>query len=563
MIRRIFAKRSSRHSNVQERPSKRPTTAHGDDLLEWTFEKLLADMKKTEQKSSSSLSLSCQVPPPKALPSTSKKAIIIQEPEKPSPPPSLLVEEDPVQDLDEINEQMDLAATQAKAKGHVPRGSVYKPLPGLPFSSGTPIEESSTQRTLDSLLLKREREIRTLRQQLIKEQAKRRRSEGLRKVCQAAAQKRAQAVMKELQQKDTQLQKLTLEVRALKDRLSRASSSSGSSTWQFQQHHDWIPFAADANAQMDRAFQAWHEHGQRFVQIVSCGISRTVDFQLMQQVNLDTKKKRRIRLDLGVPNGWNTDRYLLRQQTNSSPFYVEVTDTRTLNYVQQILTEPLDHCTCVSLASARLISLHRIENFHLWQLYSTRREMMRKAHARAELQVEEAPFNAKNFLGHPDTQSAFCCQEPLEAGLNEKILLHGTSYENAHSIIMHGFDPRVTARGLYGGGVYFAASACKSHQYTCQQHKPWSGYSKGCACKTKRTVILARVAVGDAHHATETVKRTDRRPPARDLFERYDSTVADAGPMTNHSSGWQTHQEFVVFTQEQAYPAFVAQYVLS
>eukprot|EP00913_Durusdinium_trenchii_P030186 g28284.t1 len=115
---------------------------------------------------------------------------------------------------------------------------------------------------------------------------------------------------------------------------------------------------------------------------------------------------------------------------------------------------------------------------------------------------------------------------------------------------MHGFDPRVTARGLYGGGVYFAASACKSHQYTCQQHKPW-------------TVILARVAVGDAHHATETVKRTDRRPPARDLFERYDSTVADAGPMTNHSSGWQTHQEFVVFTQEQAYPAFVAQYVLS
>ena len=47
-----------------------------------------------------------------------------------------------------------------------------------------------------------EREIRTLRQQLIKEQAKRRRSEGLRKVCQAAAQKRAQAVMKELQQKE-------------------------------------------------------------------------------------------------------------------------------------------------------------------------------------------------------------------------------------------------------------------------------------------------------------------------------------------------------------------------
>lgn len=81
--------------------------------------------------------------------------------------------------------------------------------------------------------------------------------------------------------------------------------------------------------------------------------------------------------------------------------------------------------------------------------------------------------------------------------------------------------------------------------------------------RSSRTVILARVAVGDAHHATETVKRTDRRPPARDLFERYDSTVADAGPMTNHSSGWQTHQEFVVFTQEQAYPAFVAQYVLS
>lgn len=32
------------------------------------------------------------------------------------------------------------ASAAASAQGHVPRGSVYKPLPGLPFSSGTPIE---------------------------------------------------------------------------------------------------------------------------------------------------------------------------------------------------------------------------------------------------------------------------------------------------------------------------------------------------------------------------------------------------------------------------------------
>ena len=40
-------------------------------------------------------------------------------------------------------------------------------------------------------------------------------------------------------------------------------------------------------------------------------------------------------------------------------------------------------------------------------------------------QVEPAAFNVKNLLGHPDTQAALSCHEPLQADVDEKILLHG------------------------------------------------------------------------------------------------------------------------------------------
>lgn len=154
------------------------------------------------------------------------------------------------------------------------------------------------------------------------------------------------------------------------------------------------------------------------------------------------------------------------------------------------------------------------------------------------------------------SQSIFDCGEKVAADLDEKILLHGTSWSNADSIVQNGFDHRTSQRAMYGGGVYFACAACKSHQYTCRQH------TQGCACEVERTLIIARVALGDAFLATET-RYDERRPPIRsNSTGTHDSIVVYPGPIKGHHNVHQVHQEYVICDREQAYPSYVVQYAV-
>ena len=154
------------------------------------------------------------------------------------------------------------------------------------------------------------------------------------------------------------------------------------------------------------------------------------------------------------------------------------------------------------------------------------------------------------------SQQTFDCGEPLAMDVDEKILLHGTSWDNANSIVREGFDHRTYQHALYGAGVYFACAACKSHQYTCEQHK-WC-----CGCRSERTLIIARVALGDSYTATQT-RKYERRPPVRrDSSGTYDSIVVKPGWVQGHHNQSQLHQEYVIFDREQAYPCFVVQYIV-
>ena len=159
-------------------------------------------------------------------------------------------------------------------------------------------------------------------------------------------------------------------------------------------------------------------------------------------------------------------------------------------------------------------------------------------------------------------QSVFDCGEALAEDVDEKILLHGTSWESANDIVQNGFDNRVSHRGLYGDGSYFASQACKSHQYTCQVHK------SSCGCPEERTLIIARVSLGDPYFAREVAECRPgperRRPPVKSGKQgvTYDSTIVNPGPIRGHPKREQVHQEFVIFDREQAYPCFVVQYHL-
>ena len=155
-------------------------------------------------------------------------------------------------------------------------------------------------------------------------------------------------------------------------------------------------------------------------------------------------------------------------------------------------------------------------------------------------------------------QCQFDCGEPLLLDVDEKILLHGTSRENAHSIVRHGFDHRTSATGMYGDGVYFASAACKSHQYACSTR---CGITS-CQCRCERTLIISRVALGDAYHTHRTLFH-ERRPPKRNgTAGAHGSVMVQPGVISGHVHQRQIHQEFVIFDREQAYPAFVVKYVV-
>ncbi|CAE7541688.1 Parp12, partial [Symbiodinium necroappetens] len=337
--------------------------------------------------------------------------------------------------------------------------------------------------------------------------------------------------------------------------------------WQYELDGCWHAFTPEGSEQMHRAYEAYLVDGQRCctATIVAGGVARLVDFRRMTQQHAITKKVRKIRIRMGVPAQWESGpSVLLTQSDNLESCYVEVKDRPMLDWIRVVLTKTghfRDRSTpCFCMQKATVKSVHRIENFRLWHRYQARLAAMREDHAKYNVSVQhtdlELDFSIPSGV-MTRSQSYLSCGEPMASDVQEKILLHGTSWENADAIVMDGFDHRTCARGMYGDGVYFAGAACKCHQYTCQTHS-----GKACSCKHERTLIIARVALGDAFHASQT-RKGERRPPNRDgATGTHGSVVVNPGPIHGHHNPNQIHQEFVIFDREQAYPAFVVQYVL-
>ncbi|CAK9042255.1 unnamed protein product [Durusdinium trenchii] len=338
-------------------------------------------------------------------------------------------------------------------------------------------------------------------------------------------------------------------------------------SWQYHDNGSWHAFPPEGNEKMHQAYLTYLQHPvprNRFVSICSAGVEREVDFLLMQQKRCDNNKIRWIRIEAGVPKQWITaPADLLLQSDQLDSFYVEVKDSAihaTVLSILQLTGHGTDNSqTCSCMRTAKVKSVHRIENWRLWQGYKSRCAALRKEHASYNISVTPAPIDCDALHGTYMTshQAVFDCGEALAADVDEKILLHGTSWGNANSIVLNGFDPRMCDRGMYGDGVYFASAACKSHQYTCPDHK------MACRCKRERTLIIARVALGDAFIATET-RRHERRPPRRSstFGGTYDSIIVKPGPMKGHHKDYQIHQEIVICDREQAYPSYVVQYEL-
>ena len=384
--------------------------------------------------------------------------------------------------------------------------------------------------------------------------------------CEKARRRSAEKECAKLQE---QLDAMSTKLLDLEGRMQMQKAVSGLShgvngvSWQYEMDGGWEAFTPEGNEKMHQAYLDFLRGiGSQSATIHSGGVDRVVDFQLMQQAHMVTRKKRRIQISPGVPPQWVTATPDLLQQSNDLHcFYKEVTDDKiwdSLHYILQNTGHSWDQakdCSCMRRAEVK--SVHRIENMRLWHRYKTRLDAMRQDHASCNISVGSADLDLDGYGNiMAQSQQIFDCGEPLALDIDEKILLHGTSWKNANSIVCEGFDNRMCQNAFYGAGVYFACAACKSHQYTCNQHK------KCCSCKCQRTVIIARVALGDSYVATETRKK-ERRAPVRSASSgTYDSIVVKPGLIKGHHKPNQVHQEYVIFDREQAYPAFVVEYTL-
>ena len=336
--------------------------------------------------------------------------------------------------------------------------------------------------------------------------------------------------------------------------------------WQYEMNGQWHPFSPEGDDQMHQAYLAYIDDVQySTAHIVAGGVERIVDFTAMTQTHATTWKLRKIRIVSGVPQQWvSAPSALLTQGHDLASFYIEIKDEGMLEWVSRILRSTghaSDASTvCSHMKKATVKSVHRIENFQLWHRYRTRLATMREDQLKYNVSLWPADLDLDGVEGTMGlSQSHFDCGEPLACDVDEKILLHGTSWQNANSIVMHGFDHRTCTRGMYGDGVYFASAACKSHQYSCGTHTGKASTT----CKCERTLIIARVALGDAYYASST-QYGARRPPNRvGKPGTHGSIAVRPGPISGHHgpNQLQVHQELVIFDREQAYPAFVVQYL--
>lgn len=163
-----------------------------------------------------------------------------------------------------------------------------------------------------------------------------------------------------------------------------------------------------------------------------------IDFNLLHQTNLTSKKVRKIRrVELNenlIPifDIWKPSNANIEEEKDS---ILEKVYPESLEY-KQVLTKLIysDFIQC----SYSLVSIERVQNHLLYQLYTLQKKWMQS----------KLKLSTRKIL--------------------EKQLFHGTSSANVSKIITDGFDVRFNKRSKYGRGNYFSSSSRLAHRYSSQ-----------------------------------------------------------------------------------------------
>ncbi|KAL6116778.1 uncharacterized protein ACO6RY_14724 [Pungitius sinensis] len=174
-----------------------------------------------------------------------------------------------------------------------------------------------------------------------------------------------------------------------------------------------------------------------------------------------------------------------------------------------------DYVKTEGLLDRPTVSISRIQNMDLWEMYCRKNKQLVRIHGNIE----------------------------------EKRLFHGTKIENVHSICTHNFDLGLSRQGVYGSGIYFAKHASYSDRYTMSSTDPLPFYgaeAPGSPGQRTRVMFLARVIVGKS-----TVGQMNfRKPNDGSSINSHNSCVDD---LSNPNI-------FVIFDANQIYPEYLIQF---
>ncbi len=342
--------------------------------------------------------------------------------------------------------------------------------------------------------------------------------------------------------------------------------------WEYEKDGGgWAEMSTKSVAELEKA---WESRGYASAsEFVFGEHSYEIDFDAMTQTNVKTQKTRNIRRVVRSPAHWvstvtpstiSSNSSFLQDLSRQPRRYQELRRTIETLMRQSSLPDshrgappmPIANSPCKCLQTVKIHAIYQVENWQLHQEYQSGKIRLKRRLATAgdwarPLEPPLPPCFDHCSLGTP----------PLDSSLNECYLFHGSSLDTFGKISKGGFDFRLAGSGgYYGAGTYFAANACKSHQYTAETDGSNSFYccggdQAGLGMEWgRRHMAISRVLLGRIYYAPYVNRQAKTPPP------NYDSVVASAGPMPWHHAGFQIHQECVVFDRDQALPEWIIEY---
>ncbi|XP_073670240.1 uncharacterized protein [Paramisgurnus dabryanus] len=297
----------------------------------------------------------------------------------------------------------------------------------------------------------------------------------------------------------------------LEDKMENKDPSDIQWYWFYKEHGAWHmvedePVIFMSSGDLER-YYIKNPYG--VVNMTTAGGPVMIDFAKKIQVNLRTGQTRQIERSFMIKN---SVRCKCDAVSTSPPAHWEYADPKEPYQAFTVKRESSEYQKIesfvkdVGLLQQTIVSICRIQNVDLWELYCRKKIQLMKIKGQSEIE--------------------------------EQKLFHGTSVNNLHSICTFNFNCRLPQskrrRHTYGNGTYFAKHASYADNYS--------------EINTQGTkiMLLARVIVGKY----KTGSRDYCTPDDDENEYTYDSCVDDT----------RYPRIFVIFDSNQIYPEYVLEY---